>query len=293
MQPRFDAVMQAAGKQARGRRLLVSGRYDAVAMDAVIRARDLGWVVPMACGGAFSHMSRDMEVVCPEADVQTARQEAFERAHARESALVLDTGPLDPGFFSSLNRSIQTCSHQGTLSYVGMLHAPKDGRLTLLTDPLLDHSPDIRDKIAVTLNAIRAAKALGIQGPRIAVLSAIELVNPAIPSTMEAAVLSKMSERGQFEDAVIEGPLAMDNAESAAAAEHKGIHSPVPGNVDIYLFPDLESAQTTARFLTFLGRSPWAGVLLGTPVPVVVRSPLEPPESWLPNLAAALLLGPV
>jgi len=290
MQPHFDAIIQAAGKQARGRSLLVSGRHDSAAMDAVLRARDLGWVVPIACGGAFSDMSRDMEVVCPEADIQTARQEAFGLAHARKSALVLDTGPLDPGFFSSLTRTSQTLSHKGTLSYVSLLHAPKDGRLTLLTDPLVDHSLDIRDTIAVTENAIRAAKALGINAPRIAVLSAIEMVNPAIPSTMEAAVLSKMSERGQFGDAVIEGPLAMDNAESAAAAEHKGIHSPVPGNVDIYLFPDLESAQTTARFLTFLGRSPLAGVLMGTPVPVVLRSPLEPPESWLPNLAAALLL---
>lgn len=290
MQSHFDAVIQAAGKQARGRSVLVSGRHDAAAMDAVLWARNQGWVVPTAFGGAFSEMSRHMEVVSPEADIQAARQEAFELAHARKSALVLDTGPLDPGFFSSLIRTIQAHSNKETLSYVSILHAPKDGRLTLLTDPLMDHPFDIRDKIAVTENAIRAAKALGIRGPKIAVLSAIELVNPAIPSTIEAAVLSKMSNRGQFGNAVIEGPLAMDNAESAKAAGHKGIHSPVPGDVDIYLFPDLESAQTTARFLTLLGRSPLSGVLMGTPFPAVIRSPLEPPESWLPNLAAALLL---
>ncbi len=290
MQPPFDEIIQAAGKQARGRELLVSGRHDVAAMDAVFRARDEGWIVPIACGGEFSEMSRDLEVVFPEADIQTARQEAFGLVHARKSALVLDTGPLDPGFFTSLTRTTQSHFNKETLSYVSILHAPKDGRLTVLTDPLVDHPFDIREKIAVTENAIRAAKALGIEGPKVAVLSALELVNPAIPSTIEAAVLSKMSNRGQFGDAIIEGPLAMDNAESASAAGHKGIHSPVPGNVDIYLFPDLESAQTTARFLTLLGRSPLAGVLMGAPFPVVIRSPLEPPESWLPNLAAALLL---
>jgi len=270
--------------------MFVSGCHDAVALDAVLRARDLEWIDPMACGRAFRDMSRDMEVLCPEADIPVARQEALRLALARGPALVLDTGPLDLEFFSFLSGGNPGKSHKETLSYVSILHAPKDGRLTLLTDPLIDHPSHIRDKIAVTENAIRAAKALGIEAPRIAALSALELVNPAIPSTIEAAVLSKMSNRGQFGDAIIEGPLAMDNAESARAAEHKGIHSPVPGDVDIYLFPDLESAQITARFLTLLGRSPLAGVLLGTPCPAVVRSPLEPPESWLPNLAAALLL---
>ncbi len=290
MEAPFHTLIQAAGMQARGRKLFVSGRYDAAALDGVLRARDQGWVTPVACGGAFRDISGEMEVVCPEADIQAARQEAFGLAHARKSALVLDTGPLDPGFFSSLTRTLQAHSSKERLSYVSILHAPKDGRLTLLTDPLVNHTSDIRDKIAVTENAIRAAKALGIEGPKIAVLSALELVNPAIPSTIEAAVLSKMSNRGQFGDAIIEGPLAMDNAESASAAGHKGIHSPVPGDVDIYLFPDLESAQTTARFLSLLGRSPLAGVLMGTPCPVVIRSPLEPPESWMPNMAAALLL---
>lgn len=278
---RFHAILQAAGRQARGRRLFVSGRYDAAALEAVTRAQELGWVVPMACGRAFRGVSGEMEVVCREADVDAARKEAFGLA-VREDALVLDTGPLDAGFFSSLDR-------KGTISYASVIEAPKDGRLTLLTDPLLDHGSDMREKIGVAENAVRAARSLGVEAPKAAVLSALELVNPAIPSTLEAAVLSKMSDRGQFGDAVIEGPLAMDNAESASAAEHKGIHSPVPGDVDIYLFPDLESAQTTARFLTLLGRSPLAGVLMGTSCPVVVRSPLEPSGSWLPNLAAALL----
>jgi len=284
MRPCFDAILQAAGRQSRGRKLFVSGLHDAAALEAVARAREEGWVEPVACGRAFRGVSGEMEVVCPEADVDAARKAAFDLA-AREPALVLDTGPLDAGFFSFPAR-------KGTLSYVSLLEAPKDGRLTLLTDPLLDHGSDMREKIGVAENAIRAARSLGVEAPKTAVLSALELVNPAIPSTLEAAVLSKMSDRGQFGDAVIEGPLAMDNAESASAAEHKGIHSPVPGDVDIYLFPDLESAQTTARFLTLLGRSPLAGIMMGTSFPVVVRSPLEPPGSWLPNLAAALLLLP-
>jgi len=140
-------------------------------------------------------------------------------------------------------------------------------------------------------NAIRVGKGLGISQPKIAALGPLELVNLSIPSTLDAAMLSKMSERGQFGGAIVEGPLAMDNAESALAARHKGIESPVPGNVDIYLFPDLESANITAQFLGFLGSFQLGGVLAGTRLPIIIRSSLESPDSWLLNIALGLVVN--
>ncbi|MGM0426575.1 MAG: phosphate acyltransferase [Thermodesulfobacteriota bacterium] len=290
MHSEFEKIIQAVDPCAQGKQLLISGQSDSAALSAVLEARNRKWIEPIVCGRTFTGMAHHMKLVSPEADITTARQEAFRLAQSQESALILDTGPLDADFFSLLSAINTDNSNKGILSYVSVLGAPKDGRLILLTDPLIHHPSGIHEKIAVTQNVIRAAHGLGIKRPKIAALSALELVNPAIPSTLEAAVLSKMSERGQFGTAVIEGPLAMDNAESASAAQHKGIHSPVPGDVDVYLFPDLESAQLTAGFLARVGRSSLAGILLGTSRPAVVRSPFEPPESWLINLAVALLI---
>jgi len=135
------------------------------------------------------------------------------------------------------------------------------------------------------------AKALQIDQPNIAALGPLALVNSSIPSTLDAAILSKMSERNQFGEALIEGPLGMDNAESALAARHKGIDSPVPGNVDIYLFPDLESANITAQFLGHPGPCRMGGVIAGTKLPIIIRSPLESPDSWLLNIALGLIMN--
>ena len=107
---------------------------------------------------------------------------------------------------------------------------------------------------------------------------------------MDAAILSKMSQRGQFGKSVVEGPLAMDNAESADAAKQKGVKSIVPGNVDIYLFPDAASANITAQFLSFVFQVRFAGILAGTRIPVVVQSSLEQNNSWIYNIALAVLM---
>ncbi|WP_155306430.1 phosphate acyltransferase [Desulfosarcina widdelii] len=281
--------MNAACQKGR-KKLYISGQLDPVAVSSVLKARERGWVEPLACGSAFTGMASEIKVLCPSADIREARQEALSLAQAEEPGFLLDTGPLDAGFFSLIADKKTDYNHGHMLSYVSIMIAPKDGQLTLLTDTLINNQPGFREKIAIVENAIRVAKALGIQRPKIAALSALELVNPALPSTLDAALLSKMSERGQFGDAVIEGPLAMDNAESTSAARHKGINSPVPGDVDIYLFPDLESANLTVQFLGWVGRCPIAGVLAGAKVPLVVRSILEPPESWLVNLALGCLL---
>jgi len=284
----FKKIIRTADQNDR-KMLVISGQPDPVALTSVLKARERGWVEPLACGSSFTGMASQIKVLCPTADIQEARQQALSLAQAEESGLLLDTGPLDTSFFSLIADKRTGHNDKHILSYVSILMAPKDGRLTLLTDTLINKQPGLEEKIAITENAIRVAKALGIQRPKIAALSALELVNPALPSTLDAALLSKMSERGQFGDAVIEGPLAMDNAESASAARHKGIDSPVPGDVDIYLFPDLESANLTAQFLAWVGRFQLGGILVGTGVPIVIRSFLETPDSWLLNLALGII----
>lgn len=284
----FKEIMKFAEQQRR-RRLVISGKNDLAAFSAVMKARDQGWVEPFACGQSLNELGNEMNVLFSSADIQEARTKALGLVQNGEAEILLDTGPLDTVFFSLVADKRTGHNDKHILSYVSILMAPKDSRLTLLTDTLINNQPGLEEKIAVTENAIRVAKALGIQRPKIAALSALELVNPALPSTLDSAILSKMSERGQFGDAVIEGPLAMDNAESASAARHKGINSPVPGDVDIYLFPDLESANLTAQFLAWVGRFQLGGILVGTGIPIVIRSSLETPDSWLLNLALGII----
>ncbi|MBW1702057.1 MAG: hypothetical protein JRJ11_09960 [Deltaproteobacteria bacterium] len=284
----FEDIIRLAGKKNR-KRLVISGQMDPAALSAVLKAREKGWVEPIAYGDAFIDMDSEMKVLFSSVNIEEARQEALSLVQGGKADILLDTGPLEAGFFSLLTDKIGGINGGQVLSYVNILTAPKDGRLIMLTDTLINGTPCLKDKVCIVENVIDVAKTIGIDQPNIAALAPLELVNPALESTLDAAILSKMSERGQFGRAVIEGPLAMDNAESAKAARHKGINSSVPGDVDIYFFPDLESANLTAQFLAWVGRRQLCGVLAGTAVPVVIRSPLESPDSWFVNLAMCLL----
>ena len=281
----FNAL-RALSERTPAKRLVISGPHDPEALCAVQDARDKGRVTATALGRELSPWETVAVRDRVDAAVPEARAEAFHRVKRGDADVWMDTGPLDGGFFSLLG---PTAEKGRVLSHATVRAAPGAGRLMILTDTLIHESPGIREKIGIAENVIRLARALGIRCPRVAALSALELVNPALTSTLDAAILSKMSDRGQFGDAVIEGPLAMDNAESAAAARHKGVKSPVPGDVDVYLFPDLASAHLTAQFLSWFGDARGGGVLLGSPVPVVVRTLLEPPSSWPVNLYLGLL----
>jgi phosphate butyryltransferase len=284
----FEDIIRLAGKKDR-KKLVITGQMDPAALSAVLKAREKGWVEPIACGDAFIDMDSEMKVLFSSVNIEEARQEALSLVQGGKADILLDTGPLAAGFFSLLTDKIGGINGGQVLSYVNILTAPKDGRMIMLTDTLINGTPCLKDKVCIVENVIDVAKTIGIDQPNIAALAPLELVNPALESTLDAAILSKMSERGQFGRAVIEGPLAMDNAESAEAARHKGINSSVPGDVDIYFFPDLESANLTAQFLAWVGRCQLCGVLAGTAVPVVIRSPLESPDSWFVNLAMGLL----
>jgi len=290
MLPRFQEIMKRAQQQKK-KRVVISGKRNPEALSAILAARDQGWIDPVAYGGPLSELRDKMDVHFVDSNTLQARQEALRLLEEGEAEALLDMGPLDSRFFSLLIESGAQNKKNHLLSYVSVFIAPKNGRLTLLTDTLINSAPGLNEKVHIVENAIHVAKDLRIDRPNIAALGPLELVNPSIPSTLDAAILSKMSERKQFGDSILEGPLGLDNAESALAAQHKGIDSPVPGNVDIYLFPDLESANITAQFLKYLGSCQLGGVLAGTKLPIIIRSPLESPDSWLLNIALGLIVN--
>jgi len=177
------------------------------------------------------------------------------------------------------------------ISHVFVMDIPGRKTPVLISDAAINISPDLNTKVDITQNAIDAARALGLDMPRVGILSAIETVNPAIPSSLDAAVLSKMAERGQITGAVVDGPLAMDNAIDVQAARTKGITSMVAGHAEVLIVPNLESGNMLAKELTFIAHAEAAGLVIGAKVPVMLTSRADDGRARLASCALALLYG--
>jgi len=175
------------------------------------------------------------------------------------------------------------------ISHCFVMQTPAYPRPFLITDAAINIAPTLQDKFDIVRNAIDLAHAFGIERPRVAVLAAVETVNPHMPATLDAAALCKMADRGQIEGAVVDGPLAFDNAVSAAAARTKGIVSPVAGAADILVVPDLESGNMLAKQLEYLGGASSAGIVLGARVPIVLTSRADSREARIASCAVALV----
>ena len=165
---------------------------------------------------------------------------------------------------------VDTGLHVATrVSHVFVMDVPNYPKLLLITDAAINIAPSLEDKAAIVQNAIELAHVLGIEQPKVAILSAVETVTPKIASTIDAAALCKMADRGQIQGGIVDGPLAFDNAVSLRAARIKHIVSPVAGQADILVVPDLESGNMLAKQLEYLADAEAAGIVLGARVPIV------------------------
>ena len=176
------------------------------------------------------------------------------------------------------------------VSHVFVLDVPRYPKPLLITDAAINVAPDFDAKVDIVQNAIDLAHALGIDQPKVAILSAVETVTPKLRSSMDAAALSKMADRGQITGGLVDGPLAFDNAVSLAAAQTKGIHSEVAGDADILVVPDLESGNMLAKQLEYLGGAQAAGIVMGAKVPIVLTSRADSAHSRIASCAIAMLL---
>ena len=177
------------------------------------------------------------------------------------------------------------------LSHVYTLQIKDYDRLLTMTDGAMSISPDLKQKAQIIQNAIYYAHSMGIKKPKVAVVAALELVNPDMPATIDAACLAKMSERGQIVGGIVDGPLGFDNAISKEAAKHKGVESPVSGEVDIVLVPNIESGNIFAKGLVYLAEAVPAGLLLGAKAPVVLVSRSDTAQSKLYSIALGVLMS--
>jgi phosphate butyryltransferase len=174
-------------------------------------------------------------------------------------------------------------------THVAIYEIPGFKRLLLISDAGVVVAPDLYQKIEIVQNAVEVALRLGIPTPKVAVLAAAELVNPKIPSTLDAANLSKMAERGQIRGALVDGPLALDNAISEESARVKGITGPVAGNADILIVPDIEAGNMLAKGLTYFAGAEMAGIVVGGCAPMVVASRSDSHRTKLVSMALGVL----
>lgn len=271
----------------------------AVALEAALEARDAGLIAPVLVGPE-SKIRRvadeagldlgDLPIEhVPHSHAAADRAVALVRAG---SAMMLMKGSLHTDELISA-----VIAHDGGLrtgrriSHVYVMQVPGREAPLLITDAAINVEPTLEDKRDIVANAIDLAHVLGIPAPRIAILAAVETVNPAMRSTLDAAALCKMSDRGQITGGVLDGPLAFDNAVSELAAREKGIVSPVAGRADILLVPNLEAGNMLAKQLTFLGGAEAAGVVLGARVPIILTSRADSLRTRLASCAVAVLMS--
>ena len=177
------------------------------------------------------------------------------------------------------------------ISHCFIMDVPAIDRVVIITDAAINIFPTLQDKVHIVQNAIDMARALGLEQPKVAILSAMETVNPQVPSTLEAAALCKMAERGQITGALLDGPLALDNAIDLGAAHIKKITSPVAGQADILVVPDLEAGNMLAKSLSFMAEADAAGIVLGARVPIILTSRADSVPTRLASCAVAALVA--
>lgn len=174
------------------------------------------------------------------------------------------------------------------LSHLFVMDSDDLDRLILVSDAAIAIAPDLMQKVDITQNAIDLARAIGIAQPKVAILSAIETVSPAMPSSVDAAILSKMAERGQITGGVVDGPLAMDNAMNLEAAMAKGLDLRVAGHADVLIVPNIEAGNMLAKDLIFVSGAASAGLVVGATVPIILTSRSDDAAARVASCAVAL-----
>ncbi len=292
----FAQVIDAA-RAAGPARFVVAQAADASMLQALAEARRAGFARPILVGvrGEIEQAAREGSVDTGGWDfVQTGtRQDA-----AAESVRVVARGDGDilvKGFLPTADLLRAVLSRENglstgrTLSHVGVFRFSEVDRFYLVTDAALSIAPDYAQKIDIVQNAVDLAHRLGIPLPVVAILCAIETVNPDMPATVDAACLAKMAERGAIRGARVEGPLALDNAVSVEAARHKGIAGDLAGRADILVAPNIEAANILYKALIFFAKAEEAGVVMGARSPIVLNSRSDLVRNKLYSLALGAL----
>jgi len=279
--------------------IAVAHPCDEVSLESAVEAARLGIVKPILVGP----LARIRDTA-QRAKLDISTIEMVDAAHSHESAAkaveIVRSGKAEAlmkgslhtdelmGAVVSRDHGIRTARR---ISHCFIMDVPGHPDALIITDAAVNIAPDLEAKVDIVQNAIDLAKAMGSAEVRVAILSAMETINPRVPSTIEAAALCKMADRGQITGALLDGPLALDNAISPEAAKVKGIVSNVAGRANVLLVPDLEAGNMLAKSLSFLAGADAAGIVLGAKVPIVLTSRADSLLTRLASCAVAVAVA--
>jgi phosphate butyryltransferase len=297
----IEGIIEAA-RQGGRKRIAVAAAQEESALEAVIDAYRHGLAEPILIGDvdAIRKMAATIGAAMG-VDISGFRlidEKDFAASAARAVALVkageadmLMKGVLDTSILLKAVLNKENGLNAGRLtSHVGVMEVPTYHKLLIVTDGAINIAPDLWGKLDIIANAVQVAKALGMELPKVALLAAVEKVNPdKMPCTADAAILTQMNRRGQIKGCLVDGPLALDNAISAESAKIKKIVSEVAGDADILVSPDIEAGNILYKCLLDLGNAKGAGIVVGAAKPVVLTSRSDSAETKLASIALAAL----
>lgn len=236
-------------------------------------------------------MNIDEYEIIDEKDVNKASIETVKLVSSGRADMMMK-GLVDTATFlrAVLNKEVGLRTGK-QMSHIAIFEVPGYNRLLFVTDAAFNMYPELKEKIDIIKNAVQVAHALENNMPKVAPICAVEVVNPSMPATLDAANLSKMNERGQIKGCIIDGPLALDNALSKEAAAHKKISGPVAGEADILLMANIEAGNAVYKCLTYTTESKNGGLLMGAAAPVIVTSRADSPETKMNSIALASLVA--
>jgi len=262
------------------KRVVLAMAEEADALKAITEAAAAGIVVPILVGNADA-IKKTAEDSGINIDGFKMVEAEGEQASATKAVELIKNGEADclmkgKTATATIMRAVLNKENglrsSGMLSHIAIINPPTYHKLLVTTDSALNIAPEFKEKISLLENALTVSRKLGIEKPKVAVIGAVEKVNPAMPATLDAALLSKMADRGQIKNCMIDGPFALDNAISKKSCEIKGIKTEVGGDADVLLFPDIEAANVFYKSLAYLTDYPMAGLIVGASSPVILTS---------------------
>ncbi len=280
------------------KRIALAGAHDDDALAAVVNAYRKGVITAILIGhedkirellADLGEKAEDYEIIHTEGEQECARL-AFEMVKKGKVDIPMKGLMLTSTFMRAILHKEGGFVPEGALlSQATVLEYTKENRLIVISDCAVNIAPDYAQKVKILNNAVLLAGKLGAETSKAAAIAPVEVVNPAIQATIDAAMLSKAAERGQIKNCIVDGPLALDNAVSKEAARHKGIESEIAGAADILLMPDLNTGNVFTKSLVYFTDMPSAGTLNGTTSPVIMTSRTDTPENKYHSILTAIL----
>lgn len=294
---RFRSLLARASGQAPAI-VAVAHPCDAASLGAVVEMAAAGLVVPILVGpqaklravAAASSLDIGAFRIVDVPHSHAAAAQAVALVRAGEAELLMKGSLHTDELMREIVAPDTGLRTERRLSHVYIMDVPTYPRPLLITDAAINIAPTLEEKRDIVQNAIDLAHVMGVEAPKVAILGAVETVNPAMRSTLDAAALCKMADRGQITGGIVDGPLAFDNAVSPEAARQKGIVSQVAGQADILVVPDLEAGNMLAKQLTFLAGADAAGVVVGAKVPIILTSRADSERTRVASCAVAVLM---